>query len=145
MAVFRMGIRFTREQLLNPEYDPIAQGDVDIGDLRTRYEDKIDLNHAAAVRGILVKDQKSHDWTWIWGIGLLHDEMVRESGHQRLYARYRKQYPLLPRIEFEAGADVNEALAILLRETPIEKDDRIIIESKYRNAMSIMDYLGSRS
>jgi len=136
-----LGFQFTREELIDPEYDPIQRGDVDLVDLRARYEAHIDLNHAAAVRGILVRDPETKARFWIWGIGLLHDEMVDLGGYQRLYARYRNQYPILPRIEFDDDADAHHALVTLLETTPIEEDDLINIEFAGRTAFSVADFL----
>ena len=78
------------------------------------------------------------------GVGLLHDEMVTELGYPRLYARYRNQYPILPRIELEDGADAFRALELLLEETPILENDLVNIESPFRSAHSIADYIGHR-
>lgn len=138
-----IGFQFTREELIDPEYDPIQQGNVDLEDLRRRYEGHVPLDHAAAVRGILVKDPKTTAWSWIWGIGLLHDEMVRLGGYIRLYARYRNQYPIIPRIEFDDDADAHAAMFVLLETTPIEENDVINIEFSGRTAFSIADFLNS--
>jgi len=143
MSGYQVGIEFTREQLVDPEYEPIAQGDVDLEDLRHRYEGHVPLDHAAAVRGILVRDTKTTAWSWIWGIGLLHDEMVTLGGYLRLYARYRNQYPIIPRIEFDDDADAHAALSLLLETTPIEENDVINIEFSGRTAFSIADFLHS--
>ena len=141
MSGYQIGIEFTREQLVDPEYEPIAQGDVDLEDLRRRYEDQVPLDHLAAVRGILVKDPKTTAWRWNWGIGLLHDEMVSLGGYLRLFARYRNQYPTIPRIEFDDDADAHAALFELLETTPIEENDVINIEFSGRTAFSIADFL----
>ena len=57
---------------------------------------------------------------------MLHDEIVRKYGYDRLYARYRNQYNFLPTIEFECPA-VPEPLRMLLRGPPIQPDDIIQI------------------
>lgn len=131
----RMGFRiegecfFRREQLLERDYDPISCGDVDPVALRERYPHHVNLDHAAAVRAILVRERKGQ-WKWIWGIGLLHDDILRDSGHPRLYARYRNQRGMLPRIEFHSGADLYASLKLLLETTPLEPHDAINIESE---------------
>jgi len=98
---------------------------------RTGIERRANLDHSpsaplragAAVRGILVFEGK-RQWKWIWDWGLLQDDMTRKYGYDRLHARYRSQYTLLPTIEFEAPP-VPEALHMLLRDTPILPDDNI--------------------
>jgi len=75
---------FSREQLLDREYDPISRGDVDVASLRKRYAHHVNLDHAAAVRAILVQVAK-REWKWIWGIGLLHDHILSKTGYQKLY------------------------------------------------------------
>jgi hypothetical protein len=132
---------FTREQLLERDYDPIEEGDVGLEYLKSRYEHHVDLDHAAAVRAILVREGR-REWNWIWGIGLLHDHILRTTSHTKLYARYRNQRAMLPRIEFHGGADIHTALKMLLVETPLEKDDVINIEAETGGRwMSIGHYL----
>ncbi|MFV2044931.1 MAG: hypothetical protein ACC700_17055 [Anaerolineales bacterium] len=143
MAVFKIGVKFSRDQLVDPEYDPIENGDVNFEDLKSRYLTHVDLNHAAAIRGILVSEGNKGGWKWIWGVGLLHDEMLKESGFPKLWARFRNQFPMMPRIEFESGADVKAALNLLLQETPIKAADAINIETAYGRAMSIGDFFGN--
>ena len=120
---------FTRRQLVDPDYNPLADpAGPDRADLEQRYgagTRRAGLDHAAAVRGILVSEGK-RQWKWIWDWGLLHDEMVRKHGYERLHARYRNQYTFIPTIEFEQ-APVAEALRMLLRQTPILPDDNIQI------------------
>lgn len=133
---------FSRAQLLDRDYDPIALGDIDLEYLKNRYSHHVDLNHAAAVRAILVQHKK-REWRWIWGIGLLHDHILNEMGYSRLYARYRNQKGMLPRIEFHGGADLLASLELLLSVSPIEKDDLINIQSEAGGRwMSIGEYLG---
>lgn len=120
---------FTREQLLEVDYDPIAEGLIELDYLKDRYQHYVRLDHAAAVRAILVSPSK-REWHWIWGIGLLHDEILIETGYPKLYARYRNQRAMLPRIEFHQGADLYEALHLLLETTPLRPDDLINIESE---------------
>lgn len=133
---------FTREQLLERDDDPIANGMVDLAYLNERFGQHVRFDHAAAVRAILVREGK-RDWRWIWGIGLLHDQILKETGYQKLYARYRNQRGMLPRIEFHGGADLGVAIELLLKETPLERGDVINIESEAGGRwMSIGDYLG---
>jgi hypothetical protein len=137
-------LRFSRHQLIDRDYNPLEDSDgPHRADLERRYgqgDRRINLDHAAAVRGILVSEGKGQ-WRWIWDWGLLHDEMVRKHGHDRLYARFRNQYTFLPTIEFE-GPPIAEALRMLLRDTPILPDDNIQITawSEFR-AFSIRDAL----
>lgn len=123
------GVVFSRRQLIDPDYNPLEDpAGPDRGDLEQRYgagSRRAGLDHAAAVRGILVSEGKRR-WRWIWDWGLLHDEMVRKHGYDRLDARYRNQFSFLPTIEFEQ-APVAEALRMLLRQTPILPDDNIQI------------------
>lgn len=133
---------FTHEQLVYPDYDPIQHGDVDPDELRRRYPQYPDLHHAAAIRGILVREIGGKAWRWIWGIGLLHDELLAASGFTQLFARYRNQYGTVPRIEFEPEADVASALQLLLETTPIKSKDLINIEAARARAASIAEYLG---
>ena len=131
---------FTREQLLERDYDPIEDGVVDLNYLNERFGHHIRLDHAAAVRAILVREGK-HNWKWIWWIGLLHDHILHEIGYPKLYARYRNQKGMLPRIEFHGGADLLITLSLLLEETPLEKDDVINLESETGGRwMSIGEY-----
>jgi hypothetical protein len=138
----RVFIEFTREQLIDPDYNPIGHGDVDAQELERRYPQYPDLHHAAAIRGILVREQGGKAWRWVWGVGLLHDELLAASGYSRLFARYRNQYGMAPRIEFEPGANVASALRLLLQTTPIQGQDLINIEAVNRRASSIDDYFG---
>ena len=134
---------FSREQLLEQDYDPIAQGDVDLEYLKEKYAGHVRLDHAAAVRGILVRDA-GKIWKWVWGIGLLHDQILARTEYNRLYARYRNQRLMLPRIEFHNGADLWVALQLLLEQTPLEKSYVINIKSDMGGLwMSIGEYFGS--
>lgn len=142
MAVYKLDFRCSHDQLVDPEYDPVEKGDVDLEDLRDRYEGRVAMEHAAAIRGILVREADRGEWRWLWGVGLLHDEMVAKSKYPRLYARYRNQYPTLPRIEFDDEADVHAALHLLLTSTPIQAEDSINIEARYKRASSVKEYLG---
>lgn len=134
---------FTHHQLTSRDYNPLEdRAGPDCVDLEARYGQgprAISLDHAAAIRGILVRDGK--EWKWIWGWGLLHDEMVLQCGYDRLWARYRNQFAFLPAIEFETYAQA-EPLHLLLRETPIQPDDEIQITgwNSFR-AFSIRDAL----
>lgn len=140
---FQIGIEFTRDQLIEPEYNALEEGVVDEAYLRDRYEPHgISIDHAAAVRGILVREPGTKEWKWIWGIGLLHDEMVNATRYPRLYARYRNQYPRSPQIEFEREAYVYAALELLLETTPIKADDYIQVTTPYKRTVSIGDFLG---
>lgn len=135
---------FTRQQLVERDYDPLADpAGPDRDDLQRRYgagTRRAGLDHAAAVRGILVSEGKRR-WRWIWDWGLLHDEMVRKHGYDRLDARYRNQYSFLPTIEFEQAPPA-EALRMLLRQTPIRADDNIQITGwRGFRAFSIRDAL----
>ncbi len=133
---------FNRTQLLERDYDPIAEGDVDIDYLKKRYAHHVDLDHAAAVRAILVREGKRR-WKWIWGIGLLHDHILHETGFPQLFARYRNQRKMLPRIEFHAGADLYTSLGLILKHTQLESHDVINIESEMGGRwMSIGEYFG---
>jgi len=118
---------FSRRQLVERDYNPLADLEgPDPADLEKRYgrgERSVPLDHAAAVRGILVSDGKN-DWKWVWDWALLHDERARKFGYDRLYARYRNQATFLPTVEFECPA-VAEPIRMLLRETPILPDDNI--------------------
>jgi hypothetical protein len=142
----RQGSRrtFTRRQLLDLDYNPLDDpAGPDRADLEARYglgERRANLDHAAAVRGILVSEGKQ-EWRWIWDWGLLHDEMVRKYGYDRLYARYRNQYTFMPTIEFECPP-IAEALRMLIRDTLILPGDKIQIVgwSGFR-AFSIRDAL----
>lgn len=125
------------------EYDPIESGDVDLEDLKSRYLSHVNLDHAAAIRGILVREDKRGEWKWIWCVGLLHEEILKESSYPKLWARFRNQFPMMPRIEFESWVDVKAALSLLLQETPIKEADVINIETTYGRAMSIGDFLGN--
>jgi hypothetical protein len=136
--------QFNRQQLIDRDYDPLADpAGPDRAALERRYgqgERRLSLDHAAAVRGILVSEGEGQ-WKWIWDWGLLHDEMVRKYGSDRLYARYRNQYTFMPVIEFECRP-IAEALRMLLRGTPILPDDNIQVTgwSEFR-AFSIRDAL----
>ena len=57
-------MRFTREQLTSRDYDPIAVGLVDLADLRRRFEGRVWINHAAAIRGVLLKEGGPQLWIW---------------------------------------------------------------------------------
>jgi hypothetical protein len=135
---------FSRRQLIDRDYNPLEDpAGPDRADLEKRYtqgERPIPLDHAAAVRGILVSDGKNL-WKWIWDWGLLYDEIVRKFGYDRLYARYRNQYTFLPTVEFECPA-VAAPLRMLLRDTPIQPDDNIqIVGWNSFRAFSIRDAL----
>jgi hypothetical protein len=137
-------VHFRREQLIDRDYNSLEDPDgLDAAHLAARYgqgERRINLDHAAAVRGILVREG-TDDWKWIWDWGLLHDEIVRKYGYEALYARYRNQYSFLPVIEFE-GPAVAEPLRMLLRDTPIEPNDNLQITGWYSfRAFSIRDAL----
>jgi hypothetical protein len=123
---------FSRDQLTNPDYNPLEDSEgPDRAYLEQRYglgSRRVNLDHAGAVRGILVSEDK-REWRWIWDWGLLHDEMVEKYGYDRLYARYRNQYTFMPTIEFE-GPAISESLRMLLRETPILADDPIHITAR---------------
>jgi len=136
-------MRFQRNQLIDRDYDPLADPDgLSRQELEKRYGragQDVSLDHGAAVRGILVRERAA--WKWIWDWGLLHDEMVRKYGFDRLYARYRNQYRFLPVIAFE-GAVEAEPLRMLLCETPILPDDVIQITGwRGFRAISIRDGL----
>ena len=104
LPVVMLSVPFSRTQLLFPEYDPIASGDICLPGLRRRYEGRIWINHTAAIRGVLLKEDGRQ--FWIWGCGLLHDEMPTAHGHERPLARYRNQYGMLARVEFETGSNM---------------------------------------
>ena len=129
LPVIVLGVPFSRTQLLLPEYDPIASGDICLPDLRRRYEGKVSLDHAAAIRGVLLKENGCQ--FWVWGCGLLHDEMATAHGHERPLARYRNQYPMLPTVEFETGSDVQDGLRLLLESTPIRATDLLNVSGIY--------------
>ena len=134
---------FTRCQLIDRDYNPLEDPEgPDRVDLEARYglgSRRLNLDHAAAVRGILVRDEKH--WKWIWEWGLLHDEITRKYGFDRLHARYRNQYTFLPTIEFEGRAQ-SEPLKMLLRDAPILPDDNIqIVAWNNFRAFSIRDAL----
>jgi len=103
---------FRREGLAEKDHDPISAGDIDLASPRERYPHHANLDHAAAMRAILVHEAGS-GWKWIRGIGLLHDAILRKSGYPRFYARFRNQRGMLPRIEFHRGADVHASLRVL--------------------------------
>lgn len=67
---------FSRRQLIDPDYNPLEDPEgPDRADLERRYgvgERRINLDHAAAVRGILVSEGR-RQWKWIWDWGMLHD------------------------------------------------------------------------
>lgn len=69
-------VTFSRRQLIDPDYNSLEDpAGPDRADLEKRYglgERPIPLDHAAAVRGILVSEGKNA-WKWIWDWGLLHD------------------------------------------------------------------------
>ena len=139
----RSPMRFARRQLIGRDHNPLEDPEgPDRADLEKRYglgERRVGLDHAAAVRGILVRDEKQ--WKWIWDWGLLHDEIVRKYGYDRLHARYRNEYTFLPTIEFEGHAEI-EPLKMLLRDTPILPDDSIqIVGWDDFRAFSIRDAL----
>jgi hypothetical protein len=134
-------MKFTREQLTSRDYDPIEVGLVDLADLRRRYKGRVWINHAAAIRGVLLKEDDRQ--FWIWGCGLLHDEMATAHGHERPLARYRNQYPMLPTVEFETGSDVQDGLRLLLETTPIRATDLLNVCGIYGLlGCSIGDCLG---
>jgi hypothetical protein len=93
------------------------------------------LDHLAAVRAIL-----SLDGSWIWCIGICHDEILYRSGDHRLLARYRNQRTFLPRIEFEPGVDLVKALASLL-DQGFERSDIVDIEGEVIRGIGIGDVL----
>jgi hypothetical protein len=136
-------MRFRRDQLVDRDYDPLADPD---GPDRQEMEERYDragqegsLDHAAAVRGILVRENAA--WKWIWDWGLLHDEMVRKYGFDRLYARYRNQCTFVPVIQFEIPVEA-APLRLLLEECPILPDDVIQITGwRGFRAFSIRDAL----
>ena len=137
-------MQFTRHQLIDRDYNPLEDpAGPDCADLEKRYtqgDRPIPIDHAGAVRGILVSEGKNI-WKWIWDWGLLHDEIVRKYGYERLFARYRNQYTFMPTIEFECPA-VAEPLRMLLRDTPILPDDNIqIVGWNSFRAFSIRDAL----
>ena len=142
--VFQFDFQPSRAQLVDIDYDPISQGDIDAADLKTRYPHHDDLQHAAATRGILVRDDASKQWRWIWGIGLLHYEMLELSEYPRLYGRFRNQFSMLPRIELEPGSDTQAALRLLLDTTAILSDDSMNIEAPSHRATSIAHFFGDR-
>lgn len=121
-------VEFSRRQLIDRDYNPLEEsGGPDRADLEKRYglgTRRVNLDHVAAVRGILVREEK--EWKWIWDWGLLHDEMVRKYGYDRLYARYRNQRTFIPVIEFEVPVE-GGPLRMLLQQCPVELDDRIQI------------------
>jgi len=65
-------MQFTRRQLIDRDYNPLEDPEgPDRADLGKRYgrgERPIPLDHAAAVRGILVSEGKNL-WKWIWDWG----------------------------------------------------------------------------
>ena len=122
-------MKFTREQLTSRYYEPIEVGLVDLADLRRRYEGKVSLNHAAAIRGVLLKEGGPQ--LWIWGCGLLYDEMATAHDHERPLARYRKQYGMLARVEFETGSNMQDGLRLLLETTPIGATDPLNVSGIY--------------
>ena len=122
-------MKFTREQLTSRDYDPIEVGLVHLADLRRRYEGRVWINHAAAIRGVLLKEDGRQ--FWIWGCGLLHDEIATAYGHERPLARYRNQYPMLPTVEFETGSAVQDGLRLLLETTPIRATDLLNVSGIY--------------
>jgi len=93
------------------------------------------LDHLAAVRAIL-----SPDGSWIWCIGICHDEILYRSGYHRLLARYRNQRTFLPRIEFEPGADLVKALTLLL-DQGFDWSDIVDIEGEVIRGIGIGDVL----
>jgi hypothetical protein len=128
----RQQVSFTRRQLIERSYDSLADPDgLDRRELELRYERgrrRVNIDHAAAVRGILV-DDGHQKWRWIWDWGLLHDEMAVKWGYERLHARYRNQFGFLPAIEFESHVYA-EPLAMLLEQTPIRDDDNLQITGR---------------
>jgi hypothetical protein len=136
---------FTRRQLTDPELDPY---ETEWGCTRTQIDHllkmDIPLEHAAAVRGILI------DGVWWWGCSSLHDQMAHDVGGV-LQARYRKQYPLLPVIEFEnvhskekgAQCDIFQATRSLLSTTPILATDLINIKTRVGTFLSVKDLFTS--
>lgn len=125
-------VNFTRHQLTERNYDPLADPKgLDRATLEATYQmgrRQVNLDHAAAVRGILV-DDGAHHWRWIWDWGLLHDEMVVKHGCDRLHARYRNQYGFAPAIEFESYVYA-EPLTMLLAQTAITAEDNIQITGR---------------
>ncbi len=91
------------------------------------------LDHLAAVRAIL-----SPDGAWIWSVGICHDEILAQSGYDRLMARFRNQRLFMPRIEFEPSADMALAL-ISLTDQGFELDDVVDIEGERFRALSIAE------
>lgn len=133
---------FTHHQLTSRDYNPLEDSSgPDRADLETRYGQgprAVSLDHAAAVRGILVREPDK-SWLWIWDWGLLHDEMVTKNGYDRLFARYRNQYSFLPTIEFETHVQA-VPLHLLMKQTPIMADDEIqIVGWNSFRAFSIRD------
>ena len=136
---------FTAEQLLDQDLDPY---DTDWGcsafDIRYLMRQGVPLDHAAAVRGVLVDD------VWYWGCGEVHEMMARDVGGS-LQARYRRQWPLLPVIEFEnrhdtskgATCDIFQVLRTLILSTPILPTSLINIKTRVGTFLSVKDLFRS--
>lgn len=127
---------FSRHQLIAKDYNPLCDPDgLDPEQLKDEYakflsyRGESSLDHIAAVRGILVYSKDS-SWQWYWFWGCLHDEALAEVPFNRLWGRYRNQKGMLPRIEFEPGADVRAALVVLLGEVPVVPDDLVNIQTE---------------
>jgi hypothetical protein len=132
---------FTREQLVDPNHPNVTKL-VSLEEIRYLLDAGVALEHAAAVRGVLVSN------IWYWGIGILHEQMAARMGmRDRLQARYRRQFPLEPVIEFEniysrmAGAqcDLHHALRALVLTTPITMVCRIQIRTRLGTFTSVRD------
>ena len=73
---------FTRGQLIdrddNPPEDTVGPNHADLEARCGLGSCRLSLDHAAAVRGIPVRDEK--EWKRIWDWGLLHDPTLPRSG-----------------------------------------------------------------
>lgn len=128
---------FSRQQLIERDYDPFEDMTAEEGAgviishaeyLREHGLGAID--HIAAVRGVLIQIEGGYyepdgddpygggyvddRWEWIWDWGKLHDEIAKEH-RVKAWGRYRNQRGMLPRVEFEPGADVSQALRLLIK------------------------------
>lgn len=136
---------FTAEQLLNPELDPyMTDWGCSAQDIEHLLYQNVPLDHATAVRGVLVDD------VWYWGCGEVHEMMARDVGGG-LQARYRRQWPLLPVIEFEnrhdtskgASCDIFLATRTLIYSTPITPNSLINIKTRVGTFLSVKDLFRS--
>jgi hypothetical protein len=141
--------KFSREQLLNTDYDPLLK-DLIRPTLLETHKDYLQrhgldsIDHVAAVRGILVHDMHE-GWKQLWDWGKLHDEILAESQYPRLCARYRNQRQWLPRIELEPDAEVEAALQAILNTSAILPDDKVNITCLRGRFGSIGEALGHES